>query len=53
MYYTVQEVAKLLRVKEGTVWSWVRKGQIPSIRLPGGRVRIPVSALKELGVPVK
>lgn len=48
-YYTVKEFAELIRVKEGTVWGWIRDHKIDYITLPGGRAyRIPESALEKL-----
>ncbi len=39
-YLTVAEVAEQLRVTTPTVWRWLRTGQLPGSRLPGGwRIR--------------
>jgi PAS domain S-box-containing protein/excisionase family DNA binding protein len=44
---TVEEVANELRVSEETVRRWVRKGQLPCIKLPRG-IRIPSEVIKDL-----
>jgi len=50
---SVHEAARILQVTAATVYSWVRNGEIPSIRL-GGRIRIPTARLAELlGVTVE
>ena len=36
---TLTEVATVLRVDQGTVKRWIRKGKIRSIRTPGGHHR--------------
>lgn len=38
---TVGEVARLLRVGESTVRSWIARGEVPFITLPAGDYRIP------------
>ncbi|MGH8909989.1 MAG: helix-turn-helix domain-containing protein [Egibacteraceae bacterium] len=38
---TVGEVARLLRVGESTVRSWIARSEVPFIALPGGDYRIP------------
>lgn len=42
---TVREVATLLRVDVSTVTRWVTDGVLAAIRLPGGGIRIPRSAV--------
>jgi len=45
-YYTVKEVAELLKVTERTVRNWIRKGQIKAIKI--GRVwRIPANQFSQ------
>jgi PAS domain S-box-containing protein/excisionase family DNA binding protein len=44
---TVEEVANELRVSKETVRRWVRKGQLPCIKLPRG-IRIPSEVIKDL-----
>jgi excisionase family DNA binding protein len=34
---TARELAQILAVPVATVWKWGRAGQVPCIRLPGGR----------------
>lgn len=34
---TARELAEVLHVPVVTVWKWARVGQVPSLRLPGGR----------------
>ena len=36
---TTRHVAELIGVNTETVLRWVRRGVIPAIRLPGGRIR--------------
>ena len=49
---SVNEAARILQVTPATAYSWVRNGEIPSIRL-GGRIRIPTARLADLlGVTV-
>lgn len=45
--YTVEEVAKLLRIGRSAAYEAVRRGQIPSVRL-GRRLRVPSKALDQL-----
>lgn len=44
-FLTPAEVGRACRVSAGTVRHWARTGQIPTIRLPSGRWRIPLDAL--------
>jgi excisionase family DNA binding protein len=44
---TARTVAELLGVCAETVLRWVRDGQLPAIRLPGGAIRIPESDLHD------
>ncbi len=39
--FTVQEVAKDLKVHEVTVRRWIKAGDLAAIQLPGGDYRIP------------
>lgn len=39
MYYTCKEVAERFRVQERTVWSWIRSGKLPAVRV-GKQYRI-------------
>jgi hypothetical protein len=38
--WTVKEYARIERVSERTVWTWIAKGAVPTRRTPGGRIRI-------------
>lgn len=42
------DVALLFEVSERTVSEWARKGQIPSVRTPGGHRRYPADGIKGL-----
>lgn len=42
------DVAILFEVSERTVSEWARKGQIPSVRTPGGHRRYPADGIKSL-----
>lgn len=48
MFYTPKEVADLLKVKETTVWAWIKSGKIEYIKLPGGQYRIPQQTVDKL-----
>lgn len=43
---TVKEAADVMRVTVGTIYAWVREGQIAAVRI-GQTVRIPREALPE------
>lgn len=42
------DVAVLFEVSERTVSEWARRGQIPSVRTPGGHRRYPADAIRSL-----
>ena len=42
------DVALLFEVSERTVSEWARKGQIPSVRTPGGHRRYPADGIRSL-----
>jgi excisionase family DNA binding protein len=42
------DVALLFEVSERTVSEWAKKGQIPSVRTPGGHRRYPADAIRSL-----
>ena len=44
-YYTVDEVATLLKVTRATVYNWMRDSKL-TIILAGGRRRVPRAALE-------
>lgn len=45
---TARELGEVLNVPVSTVWKWARSGQVPSVRLPGGRsfVRFDLSEVE-------
>jgi excisionase family DNA binding protein len=45
---SASEVAKLLRVSNGTIARWIKLGQLRAIRLPSGTYRIPRSEVDKL-----
>ena len=42
------DVASLFQVSERTVSEWAKRGQIPSVRTPGGHRRYPADGIKRL-----
>jgi excisionase family DNA binding protein len=42
------DVATLFQVSERTVSEWAKRGQIPSVRTPGGHRRYPAEGLRTL-----
>ncbi len=47
-FYTVTEVAKLLRVGRSTVVRWIQLGQLKAVKLPSGVYRVPKSEVDRL-----
>ncbi len=50
-FYTVKEVAKLLRVSESTVRNYVQRGVIKALRIGAGKrstIRIPATEINTL-----
>jgi len=47
-FYTVKEVAEILKVSERTVQKWCRDGVLNAMKLPGGHYRIPVEEVRKL-----
>ncbi len=47
-YMTVAQVADDLGFSPRTILRWIDAGQLEAVRLPGGRLRIPQSALVAL-----
>lgn len=39
MFYTVKEIATMLKVHEGTVRRWIRKGKLATVRV-GDSLRV-------------
>jgi len=46
---TIAEAAKLKGVSRQAIWVRVQRGTLPHVRV-GGRLYIPLAALKDLGV---
>ncbi|HXX17965.1 MAG TPA: helix-turn-helix domain-containing protein [Candidatus Acidoferrum sp.] len=44
---TVQEVATILRITPNTVYRWIKRDNLPVVRL-GYLVRVPLSAIEKL-----
>ena len=42
------DVATLFQVSERTVSEWAKRGQIPSVRTPGGHRRYPAEGIRRL-----
>ena len=40
-YLTIEEVSKLLRVNKRTIHNYIKRGEIPAIRLSSKTLRIP------------
>lgn len=56
--FTINEVARILKINERTVRRWIKSGRLKATPMPGrGRAgtewRIPESAIKALGFGVK
>jgi excisionase family DNA binding protein len=47
VYLTAADVADTLGVSTRTVLRWVERGELPAVRLPGGRLRVSQAALAE------
>lgn len=47
-FYTVPEVARILRVKKGFVYELIYTGRLKAIRLSERRMRIPKTAISNL-----
>lgn len=45
--YTVQEVARIVRVKPATVYRWISNGEMPHMRCGPGTVRVTGAQLQE------
>jgi excisionase family DNA binding protein len=53
-HYTLQDVADRMQVSVRTIQRWISSGKLRAVELPSGKygkrgVRIPASALKEIG----
>lgn len=44
-YLTAADVADMVGVSTRTVLRWIERGDLPAVRLPGGRLRVSDSAL--------
>lgn len=51
-YETVTGAARRLNVTRDTIERWIRRGNLPALRLPGGRIRIPSGAVDRLLTPI-
>jgi len=47
-FYTVREVAKILRFSPSTVYKFIKNGKIKAMRFGTGRFRIPKKELNRL-----
>jgi excisionase family DNA binding protein len=45
VYLTAADVAETLGVSTRTVLRWIGAGELSAVRLPGGRLRVPQTAL--------
>lgn len=45
---TVKRTAELLSIQPRSVRRWVKDGQLPSVRLPSGGIRIPADAVTSI-----
>lgn len=46
-FFRVAEAADLFGVHQNTVRAWIDEGKLDHIRLPGGSIRVPRSAVIE------
>lgn len=46
--WMVKELAAQLRVSRGMVYTWIAKGEVRTVRTPGGHHRIPADEVKRL-----
>ncbi len=55
-YLTTGEAARLCGVQLNTIKNWIRSGEVPAIRTPGGHWRIPragfLAFMERMGIPV-
>ena len=47
-YLTIEEVSKLLRVNKRTIHNYIKRGEIPAIKLSSKTLRIPRDELFEI-----
>jgi excisionase family DNA binding protein len=47
-YLTVAQVADELGFSSRTILRWIDGGQLEAVRLPGGRLRVPATALADM-----
>lgn len=53
-FYTIAEVAAMLRVSERTVWNWLRYGKLKAVTFgEGGVVRVRGTAIAEFVKPYR
>lgn len=51
-YYTVQEIAKRLRVTRQAIYNWIDEGRLQAVKV-GRSLRIPESAVKAFIKPAE
>ncbi len=56
MFLTTGEAARLCGVQLNTIKNWIRSGEVPAVRTPGGHWRIPragfLAFMRRMGMPV-
>ncbi len=52
-YYTVPEVARMLKVSPSTVWRWLEAGDLPAYRVGPRAIRISKQDLDTIITPVR
>ncbi len=45
-YYTPGEVATMLKVKKYTVYHWIKRGKLHSVKINEKMLRIPADAIR-------
>lgn len=45
---TVSQVATILATSNDSIERWIHRGDLEAVRLPSGRLRIPIAALHRL-----
>jgi excisionase family DNA binding protein len=47
-FLRTSDVASLFQVSERTVSEWAKRGQLPSVRTPGGHRRYPADSIRRI-----